>query len=106
MLQWHTGPESYVLPKIIILHCDEGSNAKGKNTVTPFDYNDDKCLSMREDTEFLDCFLDLPEIIDGANETLPSSLNFEWLQLKQNQDATIQDWVQRYPQTCVCVCVR
>ena len=46
----------------------------------------------------LECFLNLPEIIPGANETVPSPLNFEWLQLKQNQDATIQDWVQRHPQ--------
>ena len=53
---------------------------------------------MVEDDELLECFLNLPEIIPGANETVPSPLNFEWLQLKQNQDATIQDWVQRHPQ--------
>ena len=46
---------------------------------------------MTEDSELLDCFLNLPEITPGANETMPSPLNFEWLQSKQNQDATIQD---------------
>ena len=54
---------------------------------------------MVEDDELLDGFLNLLEIIPGANETVPSPLNFEWLQLKQTQDATIQDWVQRHPQT-------
>ena len=52
---------------------------------------------MVEDDELLDSFLNLPEITPGANETMPNPLNFEWLQLKQNQDATIQDWVQRHP---------
>ena len=81
------------------LHCDLGSNAEGKNTATPFEINNEQYLSITEDSELLDCFLNLPEITPGANETMPSPLNFEWLQSKQNQDATIQDWVQRHPQT-------
>ena len=63
-------------------HRDQGSNSEGKNIATLFEYNNEQYLSMPEDTELLDCFLDLPEIIDGANETLPSPLNVEWLQLK------------------------
>jgi len=54
---------------------------------------------MTEYDELLDCFLNLPEITTGANETMPSPLNFEWLQLKQSQDALIQSWVQKHPQT-------
>ena len=54
---------------------------------------------MTEDNELLDCFLNLPEVTPGANETLPSPLNFEWLQSKQSQDALIQSWVQKHPQT-------
>ena len=54
---------------------------------------------MTEDDELLDCFLNLPEITTGANETMPSPLNFEWLQLKQSRDARIQSWVQKHPQT-------
>ena len=50
---------------------------------------------MTEDNEILDCFLNLPEVCNsGANETLPSHLNFEWLQSKQSQDALLQNWVQ------------
>ena len=72
-----------VLPSFF-LHCDLGSNAEGKNTATPFDINYEQYLSMAEDDELLDCFLNLPEIIPGASETVPSPLNFEWLQPKQN----------------------
>ena len=54
---------------------------------------------MTEDNELLDCFLNLPEVTPGANETLPSPLNFEWLQLKQSQDAIIESWAQKYPQS-------
>ena len=56
-------------------------------------------LSMTEDAELLECFLRLPEITDGVNETLPSPLNFEWIQLKQSEDAIIQSWVQKHPQS-------
>ena len=66
-----------LLTAVLFSHCDQGSNAEGKNTATPFEYNNEQYLSMTEDTELLDCFFSLPEIIDGATETLPSSLNFE-----------------------------
>ena len=62
---------------LLFSHCDQGSNAEGKNAATPFEYNNEQYLSTTEDTEFLNCFLDLPETIDGANETLPSPLNYE-----------------------------
>ena len=54
---------------------------------------------MTEDDDLLDCFLNLPEISPGANETMPSPPNFEWLQLKQGQDTLIQSWVQKHPHT-------
>ena len=65
-----------VLPSFFS-HCDQRSNAEGKNTATPFDINYEQYLSMVEDDELLDSFLNLPEIIPGANETVPSPLNFE-----------------------------
>ena len=53
---------------------------------------------MIVDDELLDCFLNLPEIIPGANNVMPSPLNFKWLELKQSQDTLIKNWVQKYPQ--------
>ena len=44
---------------------------------TPFDINYEQYLLRVEDGEFLDSFLNLPETIPGANETVPSALNFE-----------------------------
>ena len=52
---------------------------------------------MTEDDELLDYFLDLPELTAGANETMPSPLNFEWLEVKQSQDALVQSRVQKHP---------
>ena len=75
-------------------HCGLGSNAKGKNTETLFEHYNEQYLSMTEDNELLDYFLNSPEVTPGANETLPSPLNFEWLQSKQSQDTLIQSWVQ------------
>ena len=82
-------------------HYDQGSNAGGKNTATPFDHENEQYSSMTEDGELLDCFLDLPGIAPRANQTMamPSNLNFEWLELKQGQDALIQSWVQKHLQT-------
>ena len=53
-------PEGPVSVAYLFSHFDQGSNAEGKNTATPFEYNKERYLSMTEDTELLDCFINLP----------------------------------------------
>ena len=57
------------------------SNTKWKNTATSFNINNEQYLSLIEDDELLDRFLNLPEIIPWVNNIVPRPLNFKWLEL-------------------------
>ena len=70
-------PEGPLSIAFYFSHCGPGLNALGKNTATPPNSNNEQYLSMIEDNELLDCFLDLPEIIPGANNVMPNPLNFK-----------------------------
>ena len=94
-------PEGPLSVAFYFSHCDLGSNAEGKDTATPFDINNEQYLSLVEDDELLDCFLNLPEITPGADNVMSSPLNFKWIETKQNQDALIQSWVQKHPQNFI-----
>ena len=43
------GPPEGPLSVAFFPHCDQGSNVEGKNTATPFEYNNEQYLSMAED---------------------------------------------------------
>ena len=76
-------PEGPLSVVFYFSHCDLRSNAEGKDTATPFDINNEQYLSLVEDDELLDCFLNLPEITPGADNVMSSPLNFEWIKLNK-----------------------
>ena len=73
-------------------HSDQGFEqiAEGKSSEpTPFDINGDQYLSMVEDDQLFDCFLNLPEVVPGATAVEQNPLNFSWIEQKQTEDAQL-----------------
>ena len=48
---------------------------------------------MAEDDDFLDCFLNLPNMETSEN----NPLDFKWTEEVQLQDLQLQDWKHRHP---------
>ena len=84
-------PEGPLSIAFYFSYCDLEPNAKGKNTATPFNINNEQYLSMTEDDELLDCFLNLPQFEPGTDTAQQNPLNFKWLEFNQGHDARIQE---------------